>query len=85
MAFRLFKLNCLAYANGFTLWHYRSSDSLADLIDKAHDYFGPAGNMLQVGDRIMVSFTDTPVITAADLVVTRSGVGGAVGVERLGT
>jgi hypothetical protein len=30
MAYRSKDLSALAYANGFTLWHYRTSDAAAD-------------------------------------------------------
>lgn len=33
MSFIARDLSVLAYANGFTLWHYRTRDSLADLLE----------------------------------------------------
>ena len=53
MAYRSKDLSALAYANGFTLWHYRTSDSAAD-VDNAR-YFDGASQMLRVGDFIMLS------------------------------
>ena len=46
-------LSALGYANGFTLWHYRTPDLAGD-IDTA-GYFGPASDMLRVGDFIFVN------------------------------
>jgi hypothetical protein len=54
MAFSIRDLSVLAYANGFTLWHYKAgNDSLADVA--SGDYFSDAGDMMTKGDMIMVS------------------------------
>lgn len=53
MAYRSQDLSALAYANGFTLWHYRTTDGAAE-VDNA-GYFNGAGRMLRVGDFIMLS------------------------------
>ena len=53
MAFESKNLSVLAYANGFTLWHYTSTDTAA-LID-SEDYFADAGHMLRAGDMIMAN------------------------------
>lgn len=44
-------LSILAYANGFTLWHYRTEDEL--VLVKLSQYFSPASDMLHTGDAIM--------------------------------
>jgi hypothetical protein len=51
MAFASNNLSVLAYANGFTLWHYRTSDAIST-VETAH-YFNAAQNMLRVGDMIL--------------------------------
>ena len=51
MAFKSKDLSVLAYANGFTLWHYTTVDLAAD-VDTA-GYFNTACDMLRVGDMIM--------------------------------
>lgn len=56
MAYDSKNLSVLAYANGFTLWHYTSVDAAAE-VDSA-DYFATASDMLRVGDFIMAN-TDT--------------------------
>ena len=54
MSFAIRDLSVLAYANGFTLWHYKAgNDSVAD-VAKA-DYFSDASDMMAAGDMIMVS------------------------------
>ncbi len=54
MAFSLRNLSVLAYANGFTLWHYK-----ADAADHPQagtpDFFAQAGDMLAGGDMMMVT------------------------------
>ena len=54
MAFALRNLSVLAYANGFTLWHYKSgADKLAQT-DQA-GYFADAADLLTQGDMVMLS------------------------------
>jgi hypothetical protein len=51
MAYNPSGLSAISYANGFTLWHYRTvDDSVA-----TPGYFDPAHKMLRVGDFIMVN------------------------------
>lgn len=49
-------LSVLAYANGFTLWHYTTTDSAAEV--GGAGYFNDAADMLRVGDMIFAN-TDT--------------------------
>ncbi len=57
MAFAIRNLSVLAYANGFTLWHYKAAtDSLESI--NAVDYFEDAADMLSGGDIMMVSARD---------------------------
>ena len=51
MAYQPQQLSALSYANGFTLWHYRTSDPAAD-VDTA-GYFDAAVRMLRIGDFIL--------------------------------
>ena len=46
-------LSVLAYANGFTLWHYRTEDVKTSVI--ADGYFNPVQNIFNVGDAIIAS------------------------------
>lgn len=46
-------LSVLAYANGFTLWHYITPDVAQKV--SAPNYFNTASDMLRVGDMIMVN------------------------------
>jgi hypothetical protein len=54
MAFALRNLSVLAYANGFTLWHYKSgADALTQATAKG--YFADAADLLAPGDMVMLS------------------------------
>jgi hypothetical protein len=53
MAYQSENLSVLSYANGFTLWHYRTADA-ATAVDNA-GYFNQAAKMLRVGDFIMLN------------------------------
>ena len=57
MAFAIRNLSVLAYANGFTLWHYKAgSDRLQTVV--ARDFFADAADMLAQGDLLMISAAD---------------------------
>ena len=67
MAFAIRNLSVLAYAQGFTLWHYRANLPTlgASVVPAASaeeigqpGFFDPAGDMLAPGDMLLVSATD---------------------------
>ena len=54
MAFAIRDLSVLAYANGFTLWHYKAgNETLTDV--SREDFFADASDMMVGGDIIMAS------------------------------
>lgn len=53
MPFSIRNLSVLAYANGFTLWHYKLGASSCDAVDPG--FFDDARDMLISGDMLMVS------------------------------
>ncbi|WP_284944182.1 hypothetical protein [Acidisoma cladoniae] len=57
MAFVLRDLCVLAYANGFTLWHYSAREDPLDAVS-GQGFFSDAGDMLTTGDMIMISAHD---------------------------
>jgi hypothetical protein len=57
MAFAIRNLSVLAYANGFTLWHYKAGGDPLDQV-QAQDFFADAADMLADGDMMMVSAAD---------------------------
>jgi len=57
MAFSVRNLSVLAYANGFTLWHYKALPEDQAGVGQP-GYFNEAGDMLAGGDMMMVSARD---------------------------
>lgn len=52
MAFAIHNLSAIAYANGFTLWHYTAKvDSLATI--RENNYFTHASDMVSTGDMML--------------------------------
>ena len=57
MAFQPRNWSVIAYANGFTLWHYKTEDYLKDIKD---GYFPKnALDLMNVGDIIIINAGDT--------------------------
>lgn len=61
MAFAAKDLSVLAYANGFTLWHYGTTE--ANTAIEAANYFNVASPMVRPGDMILsnTAIGSTPV------------------------
>lgn len=68
MAYQPQNLSALSYSNGFTLWHYRSTDAAA-VIDTA-GYFNPAAAMLRAGDFVFVNAGIEETPTHGVMVIT---------------
>jgi hypothetical protein len=69
MAFAIRNLSVLAYANGFTLWHYKSGKDRLDAVSSGN-YLADASDMLTAGDLIMVTAADGArilCVTLADI------------------
>jgi hypothetical protein len=58
MPFSARELSVLAYANGFTLWHYRTADPLTALLAADGSYFAAADELLRPGDQILLSLAE---------------------------
>jgi hypothetical protein len=57
MAFTLRNLSVLAYANGFTLWHYKAgNDNFVQTMGTG--YFTDAADLLCEGDMVMLTGTE---------------------------
>ena len=67
MSFRAQDLSVLAYANGFTHWHYRTNDTLDILLA---GYFAGAAELFRPGDQISVTLLHPGRVDLASLVVT---------------
>ena len=81
MAFDSAELSVLAYANGFTLWHYRTADTDADLLGAGDGYFAAANELLRPGDQIIANLPRAGRTVVANLVVTAVDAEGRVAVE----
>ncbi len=57
MAFAIRNLSVLAYANGFTLWHYKAGKDPFSHVQTVN-FFADAADMLSDGDMMMVSGLD---------------------------
>lgn len=77
MAFSLRNLSVLAYANGFTLWHYKAG---ADAITQAGSpgFFADAADLMAPGDMVMLSGTE------GGKIATISGQGKQIALAPLG-
>jgi hypothetical protein len=74
MAYASSGLSAISYANGFTLWHYRTTDLVAE-VDNA-GYFNAANKMLRVGDFMFVNAgaDDAPTHGIVVVLTNESGV-----------
>ncbi len=77
MAYNSSNLSALTYANGFTLWHYKTNDDAA-VVDTS-GYFNDAAGMLRVGDFIFGNF-DLDRTPSHGVMVVLSNAGGVVDV-----
>ena len=66
MAFAVRHLSVLAYANGFTLWHYKAGKDALDSV-VTNNYFADAADMLTTGDLVMVSAPEGARIVSVSL------------------
>ena len=57
MAFTVRNLSVLAYAQGFTLWHYTSKRDGLAIVAKA-GFFDAASDLLTGGDMMLISAPD---------------------------
>ena len=63
-------LSVIGYANGFTLWHYRSTDSVSDVLAGGH--FDEAADMLRVADLVFANLDTEGAAQNGILTVCRS-------------
>ena len=61
MAFQNKNLSVIAYANGFTLWHYASNNETVSTIS-ATGYFNDVKTLMNIGDVIIINASDNTTI-----------------------
>lgn len=60
MSFQNKNLSVIAYANGFTLWHYSANESVATIT--ANGYFNPVRTLMNIGDIVIINGSDNTVL-----------------------
>ncbi|MBO7066803.1 MAG: hypothetical protein J6W40_04240 [Alphaproteobacteria bacterium] len=60
MAFQNKNLSVIAYANGFTLWHYAANETLATIATAG--YFNNVKTLMNIGDIVIVNGSDSTSI-----------------------
>jgi len=80
MAFQSKNLSVLGYANGFTLWHYATTDAAATV--DGSGYFNGASGMLRVGDFVFAN-ASTSGTPENGLLVVVANAGGTVDASNL--
>ncbi|MFO1129300.1 MAG: hypothetical protein U1E66_12810 [Rhodospirillales bacterium] len=75
MAYNPHNLSVLAYANGFTLWHYTTTDTAAET--DTSGYFNAAADMLRVGDMVLAN-VDTDGTPGAGIFLIAGNTSGVV-------
>jgi len=78
MAFQARNLSVIAYANGFTLWHYTTVDPAATV--DTEGYFNEAAEMLRSGDMILANVDTDAATPAAGILLVNQNAGGVVDV-----
>ena len=63
MAFKNSNLSVIAYANGFTLWHYKTQED--NIVDIKYDYFlEKIMDLMAIGDIVIINAKDkTEILT----------------------
>lgn len=82
MAFSSKNLSVLAYANGFTLWHYTTVDLATDV--DTSGYFNDATDIVRVGDMILTN-ADTDGTPASGIFLINANAAGVVDVADMTT
>lgn len=81
MAYDPKNLSVLCYANGFTLWHYTTTDTISEV--NSAGYFNGASMMVRIGDMFMANIDTDGNGICARIFLVKDNVGGAVDVARL--
>ena len=60
MSFKNRNMSVIAFANGFTLWHYKADEgeTLKSIVDN-QKYFTPIHHLMNVGDIIIINAEET--------------------------
>lgn len=75
MSLLLSDLSVLAYANNFTLWHYKTIDSAVT----GTGYFNGASNTMRIGD-LLIANIDTDGTPSTKFYIVTGNSGGVVAI-----
>ncbi len=76
MAFQNKNLSVIAYANGFTLWHYAAAETMATIT--ATGYFNSVKTLMNAGDIVIVNASDNTSIKKINVTETNVTTGALV-------
>ena len=65
MAFQNKNLSGIAYANGFTLWHYAADETLEAITTAG--YFNSVKTLMNIGDIVIINGSDDTSIQVVDV------------------
>lgn len=82
MPFETKNLSVLAYANGFTLWHYTTEEPEA--VVNATGYFDGASDMVRKGDMVLAT-VDKDGANDGEILLVEAKDGGAVTMSKVST
>ena len=68
MAFQNKNLSVIAYANGFTLWHYSAPETMA--VISANGYFNSVKTLMNIGDIVIINASDNTAIKKINVTQT---------------
>ena len=74
MAFQNKNLSVIAYANGFTLWHYSASETMSTIT--ANGYFNCVKTLMNIGDIIIINASDSTAIKKINITELNVTTGG---------
>ena len=60
MSFQNKNLSVIAYANGFTLWHYCGTETISSIA--ATGFFNSVRTLMNIGDIIIINASDNTAI-----------------------
>lgn len=73
MAFQNKNLSVIAYANGFTLWHYSAAETMTAITTAG--YFNNVKSLMNAGDVVIINSSDNTAIKKIGMTGTNVTVG----------
>jgi len=77
MAYSASNLSSMAYANGHSLWHYKSSSDSLETVSAPGYFTGDSGNGVSAGDRMTIAGSEAQ----ADYIISSGGEGAGIHVD----